>query len=378
LNQKLRVLIHGSGFAGQGHALAFRTAGANIVGMVSRTEAVVKDVAKNLEIPYASTNWNEALKELEPDIISIGTPGGAHFEAILAGLEHGCHVFCDKPLAATAAQAKELYLKAEEKGVKTAFAASYRYMPYVTYARQLISEGLIGEPQESECISHYNLEPLIPFGWSHTIEQGGGRLNNNFVHKLSIILHMLNADADSALHSVSGETRSDMKKAPIVSDVHDFRTRRNFIPKNTDDPNLKWADVDSEWSYSILAKLNSSFAPSQPVSALFKHSGLQPRFNQDSIAIYGSEGAIHIQGSYAQGPLYYFDKSQPQEAWKEYKLPSSISETLPSIEADTERNWACLAQEFTNDILGKDYEPYQTFEDGWKFQSIIEKVRNHS
>ena len=377
MNQKLRVLIHGSGFAGQGHALAFRTAGAEIVGMVSRTESVVKDVAKKCDIPYAGTNWQQALEELQPDIISIGTPGGAHFEAILAGLEHNCHIFCDKPLTATAAQAKELYLKAKEKGVKTAFAASYRYMPYVTYARQLISDGLIGEPQESECISHYNLEPLIPFGWSHTIEQGGGRLNNNFVHKLSIILQLLDADVDSVLNSVSGETRSDMQTAPIVTDVHDFRTRRNYIPKNIEDSNLQWATVDSEWSYTILAKLSSSFAPTQPVSALFKHSGLQPRFNQDSIALYGSKGAIHIQGSYAQGPLYYFDKSQPEAGWKEYELPATITEALPAIQTDTERNWACLAQEFVNDVLGKEFEAYQTFEDGWKYQEVIEAVRNH-
>ena len=182
----LRALIQGSGFAGQGHAQALREAGVEIVGMVSRTRDVVERVAAKMEIPHASTEWEPTLDELQPDIVAIGTPGGAHFEPILAALAHGCHIYCDKPLATTAEQAKTLYEKAVAAGVKTAYAASYRYMPDVALAREMVAQGAIGEPQEVEGISHFNLNPLIPFGWSHRLDQGGGRLNNNFTHKLSV------------------------------------------------------------------------------------------------------------------------------------------------------------------------------------------------
>jgi len=77
--------------------------------------------------------------------------------------------------------------------VKTAYAASFRYMPHVLFAKRLVAEGAIGEPQEVECISHFNLEKDIPFGWSHRAEQGGGRLNNNFTHKLSIVTSVIGA-----------------------------------------------------------------------------------------------------------------------------------------------------------------------------------------
>ena len=50
---KLRALILGSGFAGQGHAQALRDSGVEIVGVVSRTLDVVKRVASDLNIPYA-------------------------------------------------------------------------------------------------------------------------------------------------------------------------------------------------------------------------------------------------------------------------------------------------------------------------------------
>ena len=42
MSKQLKVLVHGTGFAGQGHTDAFRNAGAEVVGIVGRTESVVK------------------------------------------------------------------------------------------------------------------------------------------------------------------------------------------------------------------------------------------------------------------------------------------------------------------------------------------------
>lgn len=363
---RLTALIYGSGFAGQGHTEALRYAGVEVVGMVSRTADVVAQVAEKLDIAYHGTDWEQALKDLNPDIVAIGTPGGAHVAPILAALEHGCHVFCDKPLAASAQDAKLIYDRANEAGVKTAFAASYRYMPYVLLAKELIADGAIGEPQEVECVSHFNLEKLIPFGWSHTLEQGGGRLNNNFTHKLSIVLNVL----AGSMQSVSGSVRSDMEKAPVVAGVHNFKTRRAFMPKSADNPDLEWRESDAEWSYTVLANIDAP-QTKEPVSALFKHSGLQPRFQPDYMAFYGSDGAIYVEGHYARGPLFL----NRGEGWTEMPLPDHIVQGHPSIEDDTQRNWTILMQEFVADIQGEPHEPYQTFADGAHYQAIIEKIR---
>ena len=126
MSKNLRALILGSGFDGQGHASALRDTGVEIAGMVSRTRDVVEKVAVSLNIPYVGTDWEQALVDLQPDIVAIGTPGGAHFEPIMAALAQGCHVYCDKPLAETAVHAKILCQTAKEAGVKTAYAASYR------------------------------------------------------------------------------------------------------------------------------------------------------------------------------------------------------------------------------------------------------------
>lgn len=368
--EKVKVLVMGTGFAGQGHTDAFRAVGADVVGMVGRTADVVRDVAEQKGIPYAGTDWQEALKVCRPDIVSIGTPGGAHYEPIKQAIEFGCHVFCDKPLTDSGETALELYHLAQEKGVKTAFAASFRYMPDILHAKRLVAGGAIGEPVEVECISHFNLEREIPFGWSHRKEQGGGRLNNNFTHKLSIVTSVIG----EKILSVMGEVRDDLGKAPIVEGVRNFKTRRDFIPKDINDPNLKWGESNVEWTYTVLAQLASPHAK-KPVSVLFKHGGLNPRFHEDHIVFYGTKGAIYIKGHYGSGPLYLWGEDKQ---WQELPVPEDIAEDIPRVKGDTERNWQYLARELVKDVQGEKVAPYQTFKEGSLYQQLIDIIRKNN
>jgi len=368
VSEKLKVLVLGSGFAGEGHVDAFRRAGTEVVGMVSRTKDVVEEVAGKLCVLYAETDWDQALIDCKPDIVSIATPGGAHFEPIMSALEAGCHVYCDKPMAESSERARLMYEKSEEKSVKTAYAACYRYMQETLHAKRLVEGGAIGEPQEVECISHFNLDPYIPYGWSHEASQGGGRLNNNFTHLLSIVTHVVG----EKVLAISADVRNDMVKAPLVDGVHNFTTRRNFIPKDLESPDLKWKETDVEWSYTVMAKLESSYKAARPVSVLFKHCGLQPKFGDDHLAFYGSEGAIYIKGHYGKGPLYLKKRGGD---WEEIPTPDDINASVPDIEDDTLRNWAHLAAEFVKDIRGEKVEPYQTFKDGYHYQKIIDVIR---
>lgn len=366
--ERLRALVHGSGFAGQGHARAFADCGVEIAGMVSRTSEVVEDVARKMAIPYAGTDWVEALDTLKPDIVVLGTPGGAHYDALKPAIQRGCHAFCDKPLTVTAGQAREVYLAAKGAGVKTAYAASFRYQPHALLAKELVSQGAIGEPWEVECVSHYNLNPLIPWGWSHKIGLGGGRLSNNFTHKLSIVEHVL----DGRIAAVNGEARNDMHRAPVVEGVHDFREREKYAPSQSDLGKTKWRDVDSEWAYSVIAHIEPTRPGRQPVTAVFRHGGLLPRFQPDYVAFYGSEGAIHISGSYAQGPLHVWKRGRE---WEKVALPAHIVDPLPRIEDDTQRNWTVLAGQFVADIEGRNGDGYQTFRDGWIYQEVVDAIR---
>lgn len=365
----LKVLIAGTGFAGQGHAEAFRGAGAEIVGMVGRTPHVVTEVTERMGIPYGGTDWQVALETCKPDIVSIATPGGAHFEPIRQAIDAGCHVFVDKPMTASGETAVELFELAQQQGVKTAYAASFRYTPSVLHARQLVAEGAIGEPIEVECISHFNLEREIPFGWSHRAEDGGGRLNNNFTHTLSIVSSVVGG----RITSIIGEVRDDLGRAPIVEGVHNFTTRRNFIPGDLNDPSLEWGESNVEWSYTVLAQLESQQA-SKPVSVLFKHGGLVPRFHEDHIVFYGTRGAIYIKGHYGSGQLYLHDK---EGGWQDLPVPEAIAQTIPDVDGETETCWHYLVREFVQDIRGETVEPYPTFREGSQYQQIIDLIRKN-
>lgn len=331
---------------------------------------MVEQVAKDMNIPYAGTNWQKALEDCQPDVVSIATPGGAHVEPITQAINFGCHVFCDKPLTADGHSSKALYELAVAKGVKTAFASSFRYMPEVMHAKRLVAEGAIGEPLEVEGISHFNLERDIPFGWSHRQEDGGGRLNNNFTHMLSIVTSVVG----EKILSIMGEVRDDLGKAPIVKGVHNFKTRREHIPKNINDPSLEWGESNVEWSYNVLAQIESPLAQ-KPVSVMFKHGGLHPRFNEDHIAFYGSKGAIYIKGHYGAGPLYLYDHNKQ---WQEIPLPADIAADVPDVEGDTERNWRYLIRELVKDIQGEEVPPYQTFKEGSQYQQLIDLIRKNN
>lgn len=374
MTKKLKVLISGTGFAGQGHADAFRAVGAEVVGIVGRTPSVVSEVAEKMAIPYSGMDWQQALKDCQPDIVSIATPGGAHYETITQAIEFGCHVYSDKPLTVNGELAKELYELAKQKNVKTAFASSFRYMPCVIHAKELVANGAIGEPLEAEFISHFNLEKDIPFGWSHRKEDGGGRLNNNFTHMMSIATSVIG----EKILSIIGEIRDDLGKAPIVKGVHNFKTRRDHIPKDLNDPSLEWGESNVEWSYTVMAQLESAIA-TKPVSVLFKHGGLNPRFNEDHIVFYGTKGAIYIKGHYGMGPLYVWDENK---TWKELPLPQDIIDDQPKLDGDTfvkdtERNWQYLAREFVKDIQGENHTYYQSFKEGSLYQQLIDLIRKN-
>jgi predicted dehydrogenase len=372
MSNSLRALILGSGYAGEGHTLALRRAGVDVVAMAGRTEAAVIAAADRLDIVQHGTDWRQIMADLRPDIVAVGTPGGAHLEQCLGAIEAGCHVLCDKPLATTAADARQIYAAAKAKGVKTAYAASYRYQPQALYARELVQSGTLGQVHEVECISHYNWPKMMPFGWPHRLDQGGGRLNNNFTHKLAIVQQVVGGEILAAM----GETRNDLKRVPVGEKVHDFREYTKQEALLAQRSEHEWAEVDSDWAYTVLVRLGErSAALADTVSATFRHSALPFGKNKDYVAFYGEKGVLHIEGAYAQGDIYLRTSG---DTWDTLSIPDRIHNSLPPEADHSQRNWDQLAREFVADIQGQGNHGYQTFRDGWIYQEVIDTARGGS
>ena len=368
MTNSIRAMILGSGYAGEGHTLALQRAGVDVVAMASRTLAVCQQMAAKLNIPQAGTDWRSMLAEIKPDIVAVGTPGGVHLEMITAALEVGSHVLCDKPLATTAEDARAIYALAKAKGLKTAYAASYRYQPQALYVRELVSQGRLGTVCEVECVSHYKWPALMPFGWPHRLDMGGGRLNNNFTHKLAIVQQVVGGEILAAM----GECRNDLKRVPVGNKVHDFRDYLKQALSPEEAARGEWAAVDSDWSYNVITRIGDRAAAADAVTATFRHSALRTGKNPDYIALYGEKGTLHVEGAYMQGAIYLCTDG---ERWEELSIPAHIRDALPPEPDHSQRNWDQLAREFVADLRGEGYAGYQTFRDGWIYQEVIDIVR---
>ncbi|MBM3457966.1 MAG: Gfo/Idh/MocA family oxidoreductase, partial [Armatimonadetes bacterium] len=307
-------------------------------------------------------------RHLDPTIVAVGTPAGTHMEMIPYLLEQRRHVFVDKPLGTNAAHARALYEQAARAGVKTAYAASFRYQPQALLAARLVQQGHVGRVLEVECVSHYNWPRLTSFGWPHRLDQGGGRLNNNFTHKLAIVLRVVGGSVLAAM----GETRNDLKRVPVGPRIHDFRDFTQLTLTAAEAAQAEWREVDSDWSYTALLRIGDPGRPEDAVSATFRHSCLLPAWTEDYIAFYGDEGAIHIDGAYASGEVRLKRKGI---GWEELPVPGDINDNLPAIADSTQRNWTQLAREFCADLRGEGNAGYLSFRDGWLFQETIDAVR---
>lgn len=90
--------------------------------------------------------------DLDPEIeaVYIPLPNTMHYEWTIKALKSGKHVLCEKPLAPTEAQAKEMFAAAEENHVYLMEAFAYQHSPYLTAIREEIKNGTIGDVRYME------------------------------------------------------------------------------------------------------------------------------------------------------------------------------------------------------------------------------------
>ena len=81
----------------------------------------------------------------EVDIVYDLAPKHVHPEPIIAALKNDTHVMCEKPLAPTLSEAKRMEEAASDSNAVAAIAFNYRFLPAIQYAKQLISDGALGE-----------------------------------------------------------------------------------------------------------------------------------------------------------------------------------------------------------------------------------------
>ena len=123
----LSVLVAGLGNMGRSHALAYhRLPGFRIAGLVNRSAPRLHDELSGYEI---LPSYTDALRELRPDVVSINTYSDTHADYAVAALEAGAHVFVEKPLATTVADAERVVAAAKANGRKLVVGYILRHHP---------------------------------------------------------------------------------------------------------------------------------------------------------------------------------------------------------------------------------------------------------
>lgn len=138
----IRVLVAGLGNMGRSHALAYHNDPAfEIVGLVNRSAV---DLPQELTRYPLSGDYHEALARLKPDLVCIATYSDSHADYAVAAMEAGCHVFVEKPLATTVADAQRVHACAQRTGRKMVVGYILRHHP--SWMRLIAEARALGGP----------------------------------------------------------------------------------------------------------------------------------------------------------------------------------------------------------------------------------------
>jgi D-xylose 1-dehydrogenase (NADP+, D-xylono-1,5-lactone-forming) len=146
-----RVGVIGTGGIGRVHARVSRASGrAEVVAGADVSVERLEDWARACEIERVYTDFESMLDREELDIVAVCTWPAAHVAPVLAAVKARHRprlILCEKPLALSGSGARQMYAAATAAGVPLVEGFMYRYLPHVSFARQLIVDGAIGRPR---------------------------------------------------------------------------------------------------------------------------------------------------------------------------------------------------------------------------------------
>jgi myo-inositol 2-dehydrogenase/D-chiro-inositol 1-dehydrogenase len=142
----LSVALVGAGGIGETHAHNLHDApGADLEAVCDvdgdRAEALAAAVDAR-----AYADHGEAFDAVDPDAVYVATPPRTHAEVATAAARRGCAVFCEKPLAATLADGREIVAAVEDSGVPFVTGFCLRFAPPCQRLRALLDDGIVGDP----------------------------------------------------------------------------------------------------------------------------------------------------------------------------------------------------------------------------------------
>jgi predicted dehydrogenase len=291
--KRYRAGVVGTGFMGRTHLEALRRLGSVDVKAVAGTSLEkAQALATAFGADRATADYREIIEDPAIDAVHICTPNSLHFPIAEAALHAGKHVLCEKPLAKSSREGKQLVRVAEEKKLRNCTCHNLRYYPMVQQMRRMREDEDLGEILVVQ--GTYSQDWLLyDTDWNWRIESAANGPSR-------VMADIGSHWCDMAEH-ITGE-----RITSICADLQIFHPRRKrpkhsvetFTGKMLRPEEYDSVPIDTEDFGSAIFRIGErgrgAFTASQ-VSA--------GRKNRLGIEIYGSKGSVA------------WDQERPDELW---------------------------------------------------------------
>lgn len=286
--KKINIGLIGAGFMAKAHSIAyagmpmfFWPAPAIPVKkmIVDMNEKAAREAMEKYSFESYSTDWHDVIDNPEISVVDICTPNNAHAEIAIAAAKAGKHIICEKPLALTSAEAREMYHAAEKNKVHTMVAFNYRKTPAIQLAKKYIDEGALGTILDfrGTYLQDWSADPNSPLSWRFRKNLcGSGALGDIGTHVVDILRFLV-----GDFKRVNARTATYIKERPVQSGMADSL---GTLRLKQDTPR-KPVDVDDQCMFMIECE-NGAFGS---IEATRNAWG---RNNYITFEIHGTKGSL--------------------------------------------------------------------------------------
>lgn len=189
----------GSGSIARAHSNAFHQVGhffdvpysLNLKVVCGRNQTKLQAFAEQWGWAEAAADWQEVVERKDVDVVDIAVPNALHAPIALVAAKSGKMIFCEKPLAATLAEAQQMALAARD--IPNLVWFNYRRVPAVAFAKQLIAEGKLGEifHYRSYYFNQSGVDPAKGQTWRYRRgEAGSGAIGDLLSHSIDTATYL--------------------------------------------------------------------------------------------------------------------------------------------------------------------------------------------
>ncbi|MCD4532698.1 Gfo/Idh/MocA family oxidoreductase [Nocardioides sp. cx-169] len=376
----LNVAMIGHAFMGAAHSQAWRTAGRffdlplhpvmRVLG--GRDAARVRAAADRLGWESTETDWRRLAERDDVDLVDICTPGDSHAEIAIAALAAGKHVLCEKPLANSVAEAEEMTRAAEAaaaRGVRAMVGFTYRRVPAVALARQLVAEGRLGDIRHvrAQYLQDWIADPEAPMSWRLDRDKAGsGALGDIGAHIIDLTQHI----TGDTIAEVSGQLETFVKERPQAD--------RHAGLSGSASEGAERVRVTVDDAAMFLARFRGGAA------GVFEATRFATgRKNAIRIEVNGSKGSLCFDFE-DMNVLQFFDAAEPEET-AGFRRILVTEPSHPYVGAWWPPGHGLgYEHAFTHqvvdlvDALSRGTQPTPTFADGLRVQRVLSAVETSS